>query len=259
MSLYHRLALVLIVCTLGACDDCPVTPPTTPTPPTIAEQIAAWNPRIVVDEPLGWSYSLELYTITPGDTICLGAARFRIDSANIPDSVVWTLGAGTYATKRFAVTDIPVGLHTVQALLRKRFSSASEKKDTVVEMFLERTFVSLDESHSLAIGKWVPVDPNEDRIDTLRVLYQEIIPGFGYPIRQNHVLGATRGCDTTFPRLTMGMTLRRYAVNFERVAITLGCQDLFGEIVLASSERGVYRFRTQSPTRIDTIHVRRAQ
>lgn len=250
--------LLFILLALTSCHDDPVAP--RPPQPTIAEQIAAWNPRIIVEEPLGWDYSLEIYTITLGDTICLGAASFRIDSANNPDSVKWALGAGEYTTKRFAVTDIPVGLHTVQALVRKRFSSASEKKDTVVERFLERSFVSLDESHSLAIGEWVPVNPNDDRIDTLRVIYKGIIPGIPDSLLRNFVLGATRGCDTArWNTRSMPLALRRYAINFERRPSGGVCSQVFGELVLSSPSQGLYRYRTQSPTRIDSVPVRRIQ
>lgn len=257
MSLQDRIALVLIVCTLCACNDCPVSPPPPPPPITIEEQIAAWNPRIVVEEPVGGSNpSWEIATTTPGDTICAGRVRFRIDSVNVPDSIVWALGAGTYSTLRTTITKIPQGTQTIQAFLRKRFRSEKEKRDTVVERYLERTFVSLDQSYSLTIGKWVPVDPTETRIDTLRVLYQEFIPGTRDSLRWNHVLGATKGCDTAhFQYPDMYMVLRRYAVNFERQA----CQQLFGELALTDANNGVYQF-TPSPTLgIMSINVRRAK
>ncbi|MFN6112755.1 MAG: hypothetical protein ACK47W_03290, partial [Bacteroidota bacterium] len=197
----HTVTLLLGL-VLMSCQDEPVAPAPPPPapPPTIEEQIAAWNPRIVVEEPAyGFNPSDDIATTTPGDTIVNvdGVARFRIDSANVPDSVVWRLGAGVYTTKRFTVSDIPIGLHEVQATVRKRFSSARENRDTVVERVLERTFVCLlDEGNSFAIGKWVPVDPTETRIDTLWVIYQGIIPGTVHGRPMNFVLGATRGCDT---------------------------------------------------------------
>jgi hypothetical protein len=210
-----------------------------------------------VEEPvMGFNPSLEIATTTLGDTICVGTARIRIDSAIVPDSIMWSLGAGIYTTTRFTVSDIPQGTHAVQAKMFKRFRSVSPIRDTVVERFLERTFVSLDQSYSLTIGKWVPVDPTETRIDTLRVLYQEFIPGTRDSLRWNHVLGATKGCDTAhFQYPDMYMVLRRYAVNFERQA----CQQLFGELALTDANNGVYQF-TPSPTLgIMSINVRRAK
>ena len=258
----HRYLFGVLLCGffLVSCQDDPVAPPPPP-PPTIAEQIAAWNPRIIVEEPLlGFNPSDDIYTVTPGDTVCMAMARFRIDSINVPDSVFWTLGARTYTTRRFSVTDIPLGLHTVQAVLHKRFRSAREGKDTTVVRAMERTFVALDNSHSLAIGKWVPVDPKEDRIDTLRVLYQEIIPGTRDGVRRNFVLGVSRGCDTThFNVKTMYMSLRRYAVNFERSPTALNCQQVFGELACNDASNGVYRVRSGGLGRLDTILVRRAR
>jgi len=260
----HRYLVGVLLCGffLVSCQDDPVAPPPPPPPPpTIAEQIAAWNPRIIVEEPIiGFNPSDDIYTVTPGDTITNRAARFRIDSINVPDSVFWTLGAGTYTTKRFSVTDIPLGLHTVQAVLHKRFRSEREGKDTTVARAMERTFVALDNSHSLAIGKWVPVDPKEDRIDTLRVLYNEIIPGTRDGVRRNFVLGVSRGCDTThFNVKTMYMSLRRYAVNFERSPTALNCQQVFGELACNDASNGVYRVRSGGLGRLDTILVRRAR
>lgn len=256
--------LSLSLLALVACQDEPVAPAPPPPapPPTIEEQIAAWNPRIVVEEPAyGFNPSDDIATTTPGDTIVNvdGVARFRIDSANVPDSVVWRLGAGVYTTKRFTVSDIPIGLHEVQATVRKRFSSARENRDTVVERTLERTFVCLlDEGNSFAIGKWVPVDPTETRIDTLWVIYQGIIPGTVHGRPMNFVLGATRGCDTAARASKMYMGFRRYAVNFERDPTGGPCQQLFGELALRNRDYGLYQFKDHH-FRIDSIYVRRAQ
>lgn len=206
----------------------------------------------------GFNPSLEIHTVTLGDTICYGTARFRIDSANVPDSVVWTLGAGTYSTKRFTVSDIPMGSHAIQAKLRKRFRSERESRDTVVERNLERTFVCSDYSASLAIGKWVPVDPSETRIDTLNVLYQVILPETGNDWPINFVLGATRGCNVVYEDAEMYMVFRRYAVNFERTGSGGPCQQLFGELALTGANTGQYLYRHRSPTRIDSVFVRRA-
>ncbi|MBU3679641.1 MAG: hypothetical protein FGM32_08550 [Candidatus Kapabacteria bacterium] len=254
------ITALIMLATLAACDTEPVAPPPAPPPPapTIEEQIAAWNPRIVVEEPSGFNASLLIITATPGDTICLGTARFRIDSANVPDSVVWSLGAGIYTTKRFSVSDIPMGLHEVQATVRKRFISATQNRDTVVERSLERTFVRLDQSASLTTGKWVPVDPTETRVDTLRVIYQDVIPGIGHQRPRNWVLGATRGCDTAGYNDRMPMAFRRYAVNFERGSVGGKCQDLYGELALRDRNYGLYQFRNHE-FRIDSIYVRRAE
>lgn len=253
------IAALIMLATLAACDTEPVAPPPPPPPPpTIEEQIAAWNPRIVVEEPVGGSNpSLELATTTPGDT-CTGRAQFRIDSANVPDSVVWSLGAGIYTTKRFSVSDIPMGLHVVQATVRKRFISPTQNRDTVVERSLERTFVCLDYSASLTIGKWVPVDPTETRIDTLRVIYQEIVPGSLDRWPMNYVLGATRGCDSARLRGTMYLVMRRYAVNFERRAKGGKCQALWGELALEDRLRGTYRY-FERLDQVNEIRVRRVQ
>jgi hypothetical protein len=259
----HTVTLLLGL-VLMSCQDEPVAPAPPPPapPPTIEEQIAAWNPRIVVEEPAyGFNPSDDIATTTPGDTIVNvdGVARFRIDSANVPDSVVWRLGAGVYTTKRFTVSDIPIGLHEVQATVRKRFSSARENRDTVVERVLERTFVCLlDEGNSFAIGKWVPVDPTETRIDTLWVIYQGIIPGTVHGRPMNFVLGATRGCDTAARASKMYMGFRRYAVNFERDPTGGPCQQLFGELALRNRDYGLYQFKDHH-FRIDSIYVRRAQ
>lgn len=254
--------LSLSLLALVACQDEPVAPAPPPPapPPTIEEQIAAWNPRIVVEEPIGgFNPSLEIHTVTAGDTICHSRARFRIDSANVPDSVVWRLGSGVYTTMRFTVSHIPMGLHEVQATVRKRFSSARENRDTVVERVLERTFVCLlDEGNSFAIGKWVPVDPTETRIDTLWVIYQGIIPGTVHGRPMNFVLGATRGCDTAARASKMYMGFRRYAVNFERDPTGGPCQQLFGELALRNRDYGLYQFKDHH-FRIDSIYVRRAQ
>jgi hypothetical protein len=258
---YVNIGLFLLsLLSLMSCQDDPVAPtPPPPPPPTIEEQIAAWNPRIVVEEPMaGFNPSLEIATTTPGDTICYGTAQFRIDSANVPDSVVWSLGAGIYTTKRFSVSDIPMGLHVVQATVRKRFISATQNRDTVVERSLERTFVCLDYSVSLTIGKWVPVDPTETRIDTLRVIYQDVIPGTGHQRPMNFVLGATRGCNTAKYDDRMYMVFRRYAVNFERGATGGPCQTLFGELALQDRNYGLYQFDNHE-FRIDSVYVRRAQ
>ena len=256
--------LSLSLLALVACQDEPVAPAPPPPapPPTIEEQIAAWNPRIVVEEPAyGFNPSGDIATTTPGDTIVNvdGVARFRIDSANVPDSVVWRLGAGVYTTMRFTVSHIPMGLHEVQATVRKRFSSARENRDTVVERVLERTFVCLlDEGNSFAIGKWVPVDPTETRIDTLWVIYQGIIPGTVHGRPMNFVLGATRGCDTAARASKMYMGFRRYAVNFERDPTGGPCQQLFGELALRNRDYGLYQFKDHH-FRVDSIYVRRAQ
>lgn len=247
------LALILV-----SCKDDPVIPAPVP-PPTFAEQVAAWNPRIIVEEPIvGFNPSLEIYTVTPGDTITNRSVRFRIDSANVPDSVVWFLGEGKYQTLRTTITQVPVGVHEVKAVLHKRFVSIRESIDTVVERTVQRTFVSLDDSYSLAIGKWVPIDPSEQRIDTLRVIYMGVIPGTQDSILRNFVLGATKGCDTTFKANVMYMSLRRYAVNFERISGSQGCQDAYGELTLTSEHSGTYRYRHESPSRIDTVFVRKA-
>ena len=238
------------------------TEPSAPAPPrTIKEQIAAWNPRIIVEEQIGGvSPSWNLQTITPGDTICAGVARFSIDSLSKPDSVVWTLGQRVFTTTRFATTNIPRGTQTIRALIRKRFYSEVEGRDTTIERNIERTFVSLDESYSLTIGKWVPVNSSDQRIDTLRVLYQEIIPGLGEGLR-NYVLGTSRGCDSASTFTSMVMILRRYAVNFERKGDGRRCGFLIGELTLTSPTRGLYRYRNDFPTRptLDSILVRRVQ
>lgn len=238
------------------------TEPSAPAPPrTIKEQIAAWNPRIIVEEQIGGVRSLwNLQTITPGDTICTDVARFSIDSLSKPDSVVWTLGQRVFTTTRFATTNIPRGTQTIRALIRKRFYSEAEGRDTTIERNIERTFVSLDESYSLTIGKWVPVNSSDQRIDTLRVLYQEIIPGLGSGLG-NYVLGASRGCDSASTSTSMIMILRRYAVNFERDDNFPRCPDLIGELTLTSSTRGLYRYLNDFPTRptLDSILVRRVQ
>jgi hypothetical protein len=254
------IAALIMLAALAACDTEPVAPPPPPPPPpTIEEQIAAWKPRIVVEEPMaGFNPSLEIATTTPGDTICYGTAQFRIDSANVPDSVVWSLGAGIYTTKRFSVSDIPDGLHIVQATVRKRFISPTQNRDTVVERSLERTFVCLDYSASLTIGKWVPVDPTETRIDTLRVIYQEIVPGSLDRWPMNYVLGATRGCDSARLRGTMYLVMRRYAVNFERRAKGGKCQALWGELALEDRLRGTYRY-FERLDQVNEIRVRRVQ
>ena len=255
----HTLVAASVAAMLVACETQPTAPPPPP-PPTIEEQIAAWNPRIVVEEPVGGANpSLEIATTTPGDTICGGFASFRIDSANVPDSIVWSLGAGIYTTKRFSVWSIPQGTHVIQAKLFKRFRSVSPRRDTVVGRSLQQTFVSADESFSLAIGKWVPVDPAETRIDTLRVLYQERIPGSANPGPQNYVLGATRGCDSAsrWSMNPMPLDLRRYAMNFKRWSLGGDCQTMFGELALTDSNRGLYRFRRLTTT--SSIHVRRVK
>ena len=255
----HTLVAASVAAMLVACETQPTAPPPPP-PPTIEEQIAAWNPRIVVEEPMaGFNPSLEIHTVTPGDTICYGTARFRIDSANVPDSIVWSLGAGIYTTKRFMVTDIPQGIHVIEAKLFRRFRSVSPRRDTVVERALERTFVCLDYSASLTIGKWVPVDPTETRIDTLQVLYQERIPGSANPGPQNYVLGATRGCDSAsrWSMNPMYLVMRRYAVNFERSSLGGDCQEMFGELALTDSNHGLYRFRRLTTT--SSIRVRRVK
>jgi len=51
------LLVVVLAFLLSACSNDPVAPPPPPPPPTIAEQIAAWNPRIIVEEPVGGSNS----------------------------------------------------------------------------------------------------------------------------------------------------------------------------------------------------------
>jgi hypothetical protein len=230
-------------------------------PPTLKQQVEAWNPRIIVEEQIGDSSpSWNLQTITPGDTICSGVARFSIDEASVPDSAVWTLGQRVFTTTRFATTDIPAGRQAIRAVLRKRFTSEQEGKDTTVERTVERTFVSLDEGSSLAIGKWVPVNPSEKRIDTLRVLYKELVPdvspGSG---RGKIVVGATRGCNT-WNGYDEDVVLRRYAMNFERRYYPgPGCSDLIGELVLSASSRGLYRYVNNYRNRsvIDSIQVRR--
>lgn len=249
--------LSLSLLALVACQDEPVAPAP---PPTIEEQIAAWNPRIIVEEPAGASNpSLDLATTTPGDTICTGRARFRIDSANVPDSIRWSLGAGIYRGKSFMVTAIPRGAHVIQARLFKRFRSVSPGRDTVVERSLERTFVSIDYSFSLAIGKWVPVDPTETRIDTLRVLYQEQIPGSRNTGPQDYVLGATRGCDTAWFSHSMYLLMRRYAVNFERKSLGGECQAIYGELALTDSNHGLYQFTGSITLGVMSIRVRRVK
>lgn len=252
--------LSLSLLSLVACQDESVAPaPPPPAPyPTIEEQIAAWNPRIVVEEPMGgFNPSLEIHTVTAGDTICCSRARFRIDSANVPDSVVWRLGAGVYTTPRFTVSGIPIGMHEVQATVRKRFRSETQKRDTVVERSLKRTFVCLDDSVSLAIGKWVPIDPTETRIDTLWVIHQGNIPGTDQGRTMSFVLGATRGCDSAAYNDSMYMVFRRYAVNFERRPTSRPCQQLSGELALRNRDYGLYQFRDHA-FRIDSIYVRRA-
>ncbi|MBU3679640.1 MAG: hypothetical protein FGM32_08545 [Candidatus Kapabacteria bacterium] len=257
MRLYLTCIFILCMLLVTGCD----TEPAAPVPRTLAEQVAAWKPRIIVEEQIGDSSpSWYLQTITPGDTICLGVARFRIDSLSVPDSAVWTLGQRVFTTTRFATTDIPKGTHTIRVLVRKRFFSEVEGKDTTVERTLERTFVSLDEGSSLAIGKWVPVNPSEKRIDTLRVLYKELSPDISPGGRGGKiVIGATRGCNT-WNGYDDDVELRRYAMNFERRYYPgPGCSDLIGELVLSASSRGVYRYVNNFHNRsvIDSIQVRR--
>jgi hypothetical protein len=255
----HTLVAASVAAMLVACETQPTAPPPPP-PPTIEEQIAAWNPRIVVEEPMaGFNPSLEIHTVTPGDTICYGTARFRIDSANVPDSIVWSLGAGIYTTKRFMVTDIPQGIHVIEAKLFRRFRSVSPRRDTVVERSLERSFVCLDYSASLTIGKWVPVDPTETRIDTLQVLYQVVLPETKNDWPINFVLGATRGCNVVYEDAEMYMVFRRYAVNFERSSSGGPCQQLFGELALSDRNNGLYRYEHRIPFKIDSVYVRRVQ
>lgn len=259
MKLSHLLVAASMVAIVSGCG----TEPSAPEPPrTIKEQVAAWNPRIIVEEQIGGpSPSWNLQTITPGDTICTGVARFRFDSLSMPDSAVWTLGQRVFTTTRFATTNIPKGTQTIRALVRKRFYSELEGKDTTVERTIERTFVSLDGGSSLTIGKWVPVNPSDKRIDTLRVLYQQIVPGVGRcDGPRNFVLGASRGCDTS-SAFRMVMILRRYAVNFERQGDWRRCAFLIGELTLTSSTRGLYRFRNDFPKgpTLDSVYVRRVQ
>jgi hypothetical protein len=128
----------------------------------------------------------------------------------------------------------------------------------VVERSLERTFVCLDESASLTIGKWVPVDPTETRIDTLRVIYQEIVPGSLDRLPKNYVLGATRGCDSARRRSGMYLVMRRYAVNFERSAVGGKCQWLIGELALRNRNYGLYQFYGVG-AHLSSIYVRRAE
>lgn len=254
------LHLGVMILLLVSCKDDPVTPAPAP-PPTFAEQVAAWNPRIIVEEPIvSYNPSLEIYTVTPCDTITDGSVSFRIDSTNVPDSVKWSLGEGSYTTLHTTITHVPIGVHEIEAVLRKRFVSIRENIDTLVERTVQRTFVSLDNSHSLAIGKWVPVDPSEQRIDTLRVIYMGVIPGTQDSILRNFVLGVTKGCDTTYFRDTdMYMSLRRFAVNFERGSTTLDCQQVFGELALSSSNVGIYRVSRDPSSNIQSIAVRRVE
>jgi hypothetical protein len=144
--------------------------------------------------------------------------------------------------------------------VRKRFFSEVEGKDTTVERTVERTFVSLDEGSSLAIGNWVPVNPSEKRIDTLRVLYRDPLPDVSPESdRSKIVIGATRGCNT-WNNYNMQIVLRRYAMNFERrYNPGRGCSDLIGELVLSASSRGLYRYVNDYNNRsvIDSIQVRR--
>ena len=259
MRFTHILVASSMAATISACDKEPTAPPAPP-PPTIEEQIAAWNPRIVVEEPMtGFNPSKEINTTTPGDTICYGTARFRIDSANVPDSIRWSLGAGIYTAQSFMVTRIPRGTHPVQAKLFKRFRSESPRRDTVVERDLERTFVCGDYSFSLAIGNWVPVDPAETRIDTLRVLYNERIPGSRNTGPQDYVLGATRGCDTAWFSHDMYLVMRRYAVNFERSSLGGECQSMYGELALSDSNHGLYQFARSAALEVTSIRVRRVK
>ncbi|HCN06090.1 MAG TPA: hypothetical protein DIS79_10765 [Bacteroidetes bacterium] len=249
------LALILV-----SCKDDPVTPPPPSPLPTFAEQVTAWNPRIIVVEPARPSnISRRFFRDTPGDTICRQIVRFQIDSENVADSIIWSIGKTTSTELSATFRDVPFGTNEVHAVVRKRFISNRENIDTVVERRLQRTFVSLDESHSLAIGKWVPIDPSEHFIDTLRVIYMGVIPGTQDSILRNFVLGATKGCDTTYLRKEMNMSLRRYAVNFERLATTLDCQDVVGELALFNRDEGEYRFIFSGSGGVQSIFVRRVE
>ena len=108
-------------------------------------------------------------------------------------------------------------------------------------------------------GTHLPMDPTETRIDTLRVLYQVVLPETGNDWPINFVLGATRGCNVVYEDAEMYMAFRRYAVNFERRPSGGPCQQLFGELALTDANRGLYRYEHLSLTQIDSIYVRRVQ
>lgn len=230
-------------------------------PPSFAQQVEAWKPTIVFEEPLvGNIPSGTLYTLSRGDTVTSGIVRFRIDSANAPDSAIWTFRGQTYTLRQMAVTDIPEGTHELQGVISKRFRSAREYIDSFAQRTVQRSVVSVNYGESFAIGKWVAVDPGDIRIDTLKVLYQDIVPGLPDTVRRTYVIGATRGCDHADPSAPdMAVSLRRYAVNFRRESRGGGCPLLQGELILASRNVGLYRFRQNNLNRIDSVPVRRAQ
>lgn len=245
---------------LVSCSNDPVDPGYD-VPPSIAEQVATWKPTIVFEEPLvGTIPSGFLYELTPGDTITSGIVRFRIDSANAPDSAMWTFRGETYTLRQMAVTDIPEGTHELQGVISKRFRSAREYIDSFAQRTVRRSVVSVNYGESFAIGKWVAVDPGDIRIDTLKVLYQDVVPGLPDTVRRTYVIGATRGCDHADPSAPdMAVSLRRYAVNFRRESLGGGCRLLHGELILYSKNEGLYRFRENNRPNIDSILVRRAQ
>jgi len=249
------LALILV-----SCKEDPVTPPPAP-PPTFAEQVAAWNPSIIVVEPARPSnFSRRFFRDTPGDTVCRQMVRFQIDNENVADSIIWSIGQTSSKELSATFEDIPLGTIEVQAVVRKRFISYRENIDTVVERRLQRTFVSLDESHSLAIGKWVPVDPSEHFIDTLHVNYMSIAPGTPDSIPRNYVLGAIKGCIGAIPyRSSLYIFLRRYAVNFEGSFSGVSCPQIVGELTLYNRDEGEYRFIASSSGEVQSIVVRRAE
>ena len=230
-------------------------------PPTFAQQVEAWKPTIVFEEPLvGNIPSGTLYTLSRGDTVTSGIVRFRIDTINAPDSARWSFRGQTYTLLRMAVTDIPEGTHELQGVISKRFRSAREYIDSFAQKTVRRSVVSVNYGESFAIGNWVAVDPTDIRIDTLKVLYQDVVPGLPDTVRRTYVISATRGCDHADPSAPdMAVSLRRYAVNFRRESRGGGCPLLHGELILTTRNEGLYRFRQNNLNRIDSVHVRRAQ